>query len=421
MSTNTRIALLLADTVWTGCPSASLLQPGAVAISNGRIVAVGAPNAVQAELRGSSKKVESFPGCCLLPGLINTHVHLTFSAGPDPVSDFHSSSKSSRLMLALQNAQQLLYSGVTCTRDCGSRGYELLTLRDGATQAEFSLPRLIISGPPLTPTGGHLWWMGGEANGPDGIRRGVRQRKKHGVDSLKIMATGGQMTPGTYPERPSYSQSELDTAADEGRRWGLSTAAHCLCAEGVMRAARAGVDSIEHCVFFQRLKDGRLLRGFDSYAAKEVAKSGASVMPGLSAGYHRSDGARAKQIPSDPLAVFALNNEKLMFEAFSQLLALSIPIVVGTDAGVALTPFDETWLELALLVKAGMTPADALEAATANAACTLGLSDKLGTLEKGKYADVIACFGNPLEDIHALEQVIWVMREGQVIRDDRVL
>jgi len=409
--------VVVARGLWTGIPSQDGLSPGAVAIEDGKILKVGEPSNIISCIPKLYRLVR-LENCYLLPGLINTHVHLTFSGGKDPLEDYMKEDDATLLLRALANAQVLLQSGVTTIRDCGSRGYGLVALKQEEFQKRFALPRILVSGPPITPTGGHLHWLGGEADGDNQIRAAVRLRAKKGVDSLKIIATGGQMTPGTLPELAAYTLGELCTAVAEARQVGLVTAAHCLSAPGIVAAARAGVQCLEHCAFFVRLRDGRLARQFDIQAAKIVSDQGCYVAPCLSAGYHKLDSIRNKDGLS-PSEKFLLEQERMMFEHFAQLADFGIPMVVGTDAGVTLTPFDETYLELQLMVQAGFAPTQALQAATYNAARALGIEGEVGTIEPGKDADLIACLGNPIKDIRSLKEVVWVMRAGRVLVDRR--
>ncbi|MGQ9732863.1 MAG: amidohydrolase family protein [Candidatus Zipacnadales bacterium] len=413
----TETLLITARSVWTGNPGNETIAPGAVAVEGARIAAVGHPTQLMARYT-APYKVISLDGLHLLPGLINTHVHLTMNAGVDPVSDYRARDDFTLLLRAAANARTMLFSGVTTIRDCGSRGYALVALKQEEVQKQYPLPHVLVSGPPLTPTGGHLHWMGGTADGVDGVRVAVRTRVKEGVDTLKLVATGGQMTPRTRPEAPAYTLAELRSAVNEARRLGMVTAAHCLCASGIILAVRAGLDCIEHAAFFTRDQHGRLVRKFDREAAQALADAGTYVAPCLSAGYHRLDPVRGGINPGAKDR-FWLEQEELMFEHFAELVRMGVPMVVGTDAGVTLTPFDETFLELALMVRAGLSPEKALLAATYYAARALGLGGRKGTIEPGADADLIGCPADPCADVEALATVVWVMREGKILVDWR--
>lgn len=352
----------------------------------------------------------------IFPGLCNTHVHLTFSASSEPLKEYFADNEIQRVIRAVVNARKALRSGVTTIRDCGS-GWELLSLGRMVRENIIEIPRLILCGPPVTPTGGHLHFMGGEVDGIEEIRKGIRQRQKRGVSSIKIIATGGQMTQGTFPEKPSFWQEELDAAVKEAEVFGFPTVAHCLSDEGTLRAIRAGIDSIDHCAFFVRECHGWLERCYNHEVALELRDSGNSFMMGLSAGYHTHDAYRDGKPPTAKER-FLLEQEKRMLEIFVRLVDLGIPPVVGTDAGVTLTPFHETYLELVLMKKAGLSSLETIKAATSTAAQVLGVEKEIGTIAAGFYADVIAVPNNPLEDVSAFKEVDWVMHKGKIVRDD---
>jgi len=411
--------LVTARSVWTGIPGQRPFAPGAVAIEGTKVVAVGPLAEVERQLAFSRlyRRVQ-LDDLYLMPGLLNTHVHLTMNAGDDPVPDYLSRDDLALLLRAVGNARTMLLSGATTVRDCGSRGYGLVLLRDPAVQAQHTLPEVLVSGPPITPTGGHLHWMGGEADGVEGVRAAVRQRAKAGVDAVKIMATGGQMTPGTRPEAPAYRLAELRSMVTEAHRLGLRAVAHCLCAEGVVDAVRCGVDCVEHAVFFTRDREGRLVREYDSTAARILADAGTYVTPCLSAGYHRLDAVRGcTDLGADDR--FRLEQEEKMLDCFTKLIRLGVQPVIGTDAGVTLTPFDETYLELVLMSRAGLGTEEVLLAATYHAAGALGLRGRKGEIRAGADADIIGCVADPCAGVEALADVVWVMRRGEIVVDRR--
>ncbi len=356
-------------------------------------------------------------GHVLLPGLINTHVHLSFSAGDGPLRDYLVEDPAQHVARAVEHSRQLLLSGVTTVRDCGS-DWALLSLAALAERGAILAPRLVLCGPPITPTAGHLHFMDGEADGVEAVRVAVRRRHKRGATSIKAMASGGAMTPGSIPDKPCYSQEELDAITAEAERLSLPTVAHALATESIRRAARAGFQSLEHCAFFQRTTQGWMERVYGTEVAEEVRRHGCAVMVGLSAAWHLRETYRASE-QRTPHQQFLLAMERRSEEIFARLTALGIPMVVGTDAGVLWTPFDETWLELTLMVRAGLSPADTLRGATLHAARILGLADRAGAIAPGLEADLIAVPGNPLERIEVMRQVPWVMKAGQVVKDER--
>ncbi len=396
-------------------PPGDIAAGHGILIKRGQIAQVGPLSEVQAASKATPTM--DLGDHVIVPGLMNTHVHLCFSGGSDPRTDYYADSPEARLARALSNARTLLNSGVTTARDCGS-DWSLLALHEVARKGLAVLPNLLLSGPPITPTGGHLHQMGGEADGPSELRKITRLLHKRGANSIKVMATGGQMTPGTLPERTSFSLDELRAVVETAAEFGHPTVAHVLATEGVRLAARAGFDSLEHCAFFERAPNGLLERCYDAEIAQEVLSSGASAMIGVSAGYHTFDAARGQERTTDPEA-FLLSQEERMFQIVRRFVDLGVPIVCGTDAGVRQTPFDETWLELVLLVdRAGLSPLEALRTATANAAHALRLDGKVGHIASGQRADLIAVQGNLLQTPEAFKQVPWVMRNGEIVKEN---
>lgn len=393
-----------------------LVPQRAVLVRDGRIQAVEAPESF-ATGGGDLPPVVDLAGYFLVPGLINTHVHLSFSAGEDPLRDYLAEDSPQHVARAVEHARQLLTSGVTTVRDCGS-GLALLSVATLADRGAILAPRLVLCGPPITPTAGHLHFMNGEADGVEAVRLAVRQRHKRGATSIKAMASGGQMTPGSVPDRPCYSQEELDAIAAEAERLSLPTVVHVLATESIRRAARAGFHSLEHCAFFRREAHGWMERVYEAEVAAEVRRHGCAVMAGLSAAWQVREAFRSSD-QRTPHQEFLLAMERRSEEIFARLSALGIPMVVGTDAGVVRTPFDETWLELALMVRAGLSPADGIRGATLHAARVLGLTDRVGAIAPGLEADLIAVREDPLRQIEALRRVDWIMRGGRVVKDER--
>ena len=401
-------------TRWKLIPDAAFLDPPGelvpdvtVLVEDGCIVAVGRA----AEVPDDGATPLRLAGLNLFPGLINTHVHLAFGAVPDVRARYLAESPGARVIRAVVNAQTLLRSGVTTARDCGSDALVMTALAGAAAAGLVPLPNLLLCGPPLTPTGGHLHFLGGEVDGAEAIKSRVRGLHKEGATSIKAMATGGQMTPGTLPEFPSYTQAELVALVETARELALPTVAHCLSAEGTLLSARAGIDSIEHCAFFERESHGWLERVYRDDVTAAIRASGAAVMMGLSANHHGLAAARAGA-PASERERFLLAQEHRMMGIFRRMANEGVPMIVGTDAGVINTPFDESWLELELMVQAGLTPLEALRGATLRAARAMHIDTITGAIRAGLRADLIALAGNPLERPEAFRDVSFVMVNG---------
>lgn len=386
-----------------------------VAVEGPTIQFVGTERDLARGLKGHEWQEIDLSDYYLSPGLLNTHIHLAFNGGTSPREHYLAEGPGMRVLRALKNAQTLLSSGVTTARDCGSDFFVLEGIREALAGELFELPNLLLSGPPITQTGGHLHFMGGEVDGVDGTRQFVRLLHKRGATSIKVMATGGQMTPGTLPECPAFSQAELDVITETAGDLGLPTVSHSLSREGTLRSAKAGFHSIEHCAFFEREEHGWLRRAYDPTVTTEILRHGNNVMMGLAAGYHRLDQARETGTGTDH-ELFLLQQERTMLTIFKQMRDAGVPMVVGTDAGVVVTPFDETWLELELMVKAGLSPLEALRGATTRAARALLLDQETGRIGPGMRADLIAIHDDPLEDIRAYRRVDWVMCRGRIVK-----
>ncbi|HEX3348676.1 MAG TPA: amidohydrolase family protein, partial [Acetobacteraceae bacterium] len=383
--------IVRADSVFLDPPGQSI--PGLVVLVRDRTIAfVGAEGDARSAVDPGAFRVLDLSGLRLFPGLMNTHVHLSFNGTTDVLARYLAEPPGTRVIRAVVNAQTMLRSGVTTARDCGSDAL-VMTALAGAIAADLvPLPNLLLCGPPLTQTGGHLHHMGGEADGADAIRRLVRLLHKQGATSIKAMATGGQMTPGTKPEYPAFTQNELDTMVEAARELGLPTVSHCLSAEGTRRSARAGFDSIEHCAFFEREEHGWLERVYRQGITDEIRASGAAVMMGLSANHHGLDAARAGRDVGERER-FLLAQSQRMLRIFRDMAEQGVPMIAGTDAGVVNTPFDETWLELALMAQAGLSPLEALRSATIRAAKAMRIDHLTGAIRAGLRADLIAVAG----------------------------
>jgi len=334
----------------------------------------------------------------LMPGLIDCHVHLCMSADDNPLSRLYEESDDMLLLRAANNSRLALKAGVTTLRDCGCRNMVAFSTKEAIKRKIIDGPRLRISGRPLTITGGHCFFLNGEADGADGVRKAARQLIKEGADFLKIMASGGGMTPSTIPKLPYYTVEELTVAAEEAHRLGRKIAAHCHSTKSIKDVLDAGIDTIEHASFLS--PDGQ--RRIDPDLVERIVSSGTYVCPTLSAG-------RRPLRPEDKLKL----EMDMQNSNFSVLYQAGVKLIAGTDAGVSYTAFDNYPLCLELAVAGGMTNMQAIQSGTSLAAEALGISDSVGTVQTGKEADIIAVDGDPLENISALWNIAMVMKGGK--------
>ncbi|MFH1485630.1 MAG: amidohydrolase family protein [Chloroflexota bacterium] len=378
----------------------SPVKDGLAVVDDGRISYVGP--AAKFDLSNGRHEVIQAEGT-LLPGLIDAHVHISWSASTAPVQDFLEESDGMLILRSARNALQALMGGITTVRDCGSRNDVTFVLREAMRKGIAFGTEMLVCGRPVTITGGHCYYMNGEADGVEGVRKAVRRLVKEGADFIKVMATGGGNTPGTDSALPSYTLDELRALVDEAHRHGRRVAAHCHATQGMANALSAGMDTIEHAGF-QIPKSGSQ---FDPQLAEAMAKAGVFVVPTISASYRYF----RQHMPEQ--AKLRLEVRQALFR---QMLQAGIRLAAGTDAGTRFTPSDGLPLELEFMVGAGMTPMQALMAATRVAAEALGIDDRLGALEVGKQADLVAVEGDPLQDITVVSKVSLVVKNGQVVR-----
>jgi len=410
LSAQTPVTVLKAARMFDG-KSDQIISPGLVVISNGRIQSVGgtAP---------SGAKVIDLGDATLLPGFIDSHTHLTMDFDLDynaaRLKALNRTTAESAIRSTV-NARKTLMAGFTTVRDVGSSDFLDIGLRNSINNGIVPGPRMLVATHALGATGGHCdggagikygflnHEMGpedGVINSPDQARYAVRWNIKYGADVIKTCATGGVLSPTDAVDTPQLTQAELDalvTAAHELRR---KTAAHAHGSEGARRAILAGIDSIEHGTFL------------DDDTLRLMKEKGTYLVPTLSV---RSGIAEAKFPPLvREKADMAMKAQDSLVR---RALAIGVKIALGTDAAVY--PHGDNALEFVLMAADGMPNAQALRAGTSSAADLLGLADKIGTLENGKFADVVAVPGNPLDDIKLTQSVFFVMKDGTIYRNDR--
>lgn len=392
--------------------------PSTLVVRDGKVV----------EIRDGFVDVSSFPGATVvdqrdrfvLPGLIDSHVHLVSDlAGQAWLVSSVTESLPAQSYHAADNARKTLMAGFTTVRNLGDDGGVTLALRDATAEHRLPGPRILDAGTSISATSGHMDGRLGfnddvrahmahdnVCNGVDSCREAVRLQVGRGVDVIKIATTGGVNSRVGAGVGAQMFEDEARALIDTAHLYGKKVAVHAHGADGIDLALRLGADSIEHGTLF----DDETLRLFQ--------RSGAYYVPTLSTvnGYIERLAADPEAYPPDVLA-----KVRWRIEVTGQSLQRAVPagvrIAFGTDAGVS--KHGRNADEFELMVKHGMTPATAIEAATVNAADLLGLSDEVGTLEPGKRADVIAVAGDPLTDVTTLKTVAFVMRDGRIYKDER--
>ena len=390
--------------------SGSVMNAPAVIITDGHVVQVGPAASLKAP---AGARTLDLQGQTILPGLIDMHTHITARSDAGGYRSL-GISLPAQAISGVANAYKTLQAGFTTLRNVGASGYADVALRDSINAGETVGPHLFVSGPLIGATGGHCdenllpesYHAVGEgvADGPDAIRHKVREIHKYGADLIKLCATGGVLSKGDSVGAQQLTYEEMKAAVDEAHMLGLKVAAHAHGTSGINDAIRAGVDTIEHA----SLADDESLR---------LAKAHGAVfdMDIYNDDFILSEGARMGMLPE------SLEKERsigrLQRETFRRAVKAGVTMTFGTDAGVY--PHGDNAKQFAKMVEWGMTPMQAIQAATTTAAKTLGpLGADLGSIAPGKYADIIAVAGDPLKDVTELTRIQFVMKAGVVYRKD---
>jgi len=355
----------------------------------------------------------------VLPGLIDCHTHLEGRADKyDPINDV----KDTPFMGGFNgvvNANKTLQAGFTGVRDVGSQPFFAVDLRRAIDEGLFPGPRVVASGPAISITGGHGDMNGfapgvenmmypaerdyALADGPEAVRHVVRAQIKFGVDVIKVMATGGVLSQGDKPGAEQLTYEEMKMAVDEAHRTGRKVAAHAHGTQGIKDAVRAGVDSIEHGSLIDQ-EGIDMMKAHGTYLVADIYNDDYILGKAIEFGLPKENVDKEKMVG------------RLQRENFAKAVAAGVKIAFGTDAGVY--PHGDNAKQFHYMVKFGMTPAGAIRAATSSAADLIDRAADEGTLEAGKFADLIAVTASPLEKIEVLEHVSFVMKGGKVYKDE---
>jgi imidazolonepropionase-like amidohydrolase len=384
------------------------LADQAIVIEGDKIVSVGAMAAVKSS---ASDRVIDLSHATVLPGLTDAHTHLTM----DPKNIGYASlavSVPREALTRARNARVTLEAGFTSVRNVGASAFTDVALRDAINAGEIPGPHMLVSGPALGITGGHCdnnllpfeyhATEEGVADGIAQVQHKVRENIKYGADLIKVCATGGVLSKGDDPQASQYTLEEMKAIVADAHRLGRKVAAHAHGAQGILWASEAGVDSIEHGSYI------------DDAGIAEMKKNGTYLVPTLYLGDWFLENAEKNRVPD-----FLLFKAKAVVPAarknIAHAFASGVKVAFGTDAAVY--PHGLNAHEFAVMVKLGLTPLQSIQAATINAADLLGWSDKIGTVEPGRWADIIAVDGDPLQDVTTLERVKFVMKGGEVVKN----
>lgn len=384
---------------------------GAVLLGRKRILFAGTAAEAEAHLAHPSSRADlavadperivrlDLPGSTLMPGLIETHDHLPTSGTAVEYPDYGPHEVARFTLNAVRSARELLSVGVTSAQSLGARHYVDVAVRDAIDNGDVRGPRIIASGPQITTTGGHSHHAGAEVDSIDQIRHEVRRHHKMGVDTIKVMATGGFMTGGSAPWFAQFSQDELQVLFAEAHRLGKWTAAHAHGTQGIERAVRAGVDLVAHASFIT----DRGRSEFDAALADEIARTGVYVECTMTADMPRM-----------------LRRDDSYAPPVRRLWEHGVRIVVGHDAGIPAVPQRGYVGGLEALEWAGLPRAEVILAATSRAAAAIGCAGVTGVLAEGFEADLIAVAGDPREDLAVLRDLRLVVTRGREFVPDRL-
>jgi imidazolonepropionase-like amidohydrolase len=389
---------------------AAPVKNAVILVQGGRIVKVGPGLAIPA-----NAEVIDLSAKTVLPGFIDAHTHLTTQNGSERTLDRNSATGADFALVGAINAKRMLMAGFTTVRDLGSTGLADVAVKHAIERGDYPGPRMFVSLFIISATGGHGDPTNGDnpfiestspdgvANGADELRAKVRWLVKYGADQIKFAATGGGLSKGDRPQSQTYSEEEMRALIDEAHRLGVKVATHAHGTEGIKTAVRAGVDSVEHGIYL------------DEEGCRLMIQHGTYFVPTLWIVDEYFDRYKIWNIP--PYA-----NEKISAfipiakKSVDMAIRMGVKIALGTDAGVGEHAL--AGKEFAAYVRHGLTPMQSIEAGTANAAKLIGDYQDFGSVEAGKFADLVAVDGDPLQDIKILQTVKFVMKEGKVYKSN---
>lgn len=366
---------------------------------------------------GTGHKVVDLKNRTVTPGWIDMHVHMEHETNPNRYMETFTFNPADYAYLSVKFSETTLLAGFTTVRDLGGSGVNV-SLRNAINKGTIKGPRVFTAGKSIATTGGHADptngyrrdLMGdpgpaqGVANGPDECRQAVRQRYKEGSDLIKITATGGVLSVAKSASNPQFTEEEIKAIVETAKDYGFKVAVHAHGAEGMKRAIRAGVNSIEHGTYM------------DDEAIELFKKYGTWYVPTLTAGAAVADSAKKPGYYPELVTPKALEIGPKIKATFAKAYKAGVKIAFGTDAGVY--QHGRNWLEFVYMIEAGMPAMEVIKAATIHAAELLGEKDKLGSIEAGKLADIVAVNGDPLKDPGSFGKVVFVMKNGMVYKNE---
>ncbi len=382
--------------------SGAVCDQATVLVRGSRIAAAGSSREIT--IPKGSTRIDGH-GLTIIPGLIDCHVHLCLGGEPDVVAAVESESPSYTLLKSARHARMTIEAGFTTVRDVGARDHSIFALKRAIESGLMPGPRIVGAGLAICMIGGHARFIGQEVEGAEKVKQAVEAQVAAGAEVIKVIASGGVLTPGTSPDQAQMTMEELSAAVAAAQRAERKVAAHAHGATGIKNAIHAGVHSIEHATLL------------DDEAGDLMKRHGVYMVPTLSALATTAAGRPGCGIPES-----ALDKAKSMTKrhqaSFKKAHRSGILIAMGTDAGTPFNYHGNNAQELDRMVALGMTPMEALVAATSAAARLVGILDSVGTLTKGMQADLVVIDGNPLKRIELLRdrsRIMGVMQAGKFV------
>ena len=382
----------------------SVSAPSSIVMARGRIEALEPAASLSGALDAN--------GMFLCPGLIDGHVHFFFDCGASPRASFTASDDRARLELARRNARVALESGITTMRDCGAPAPLVFELQREIDAGSTPGPHILACGTPIMRVAGHCHFLGGEVGSVRDVRRHVERQLAQGASFVKLIASGGGLTPGTDPAAADLPAEFIGAAVEAAHAHGVQVTAHCHATESITRAVDQRIDMIEHASFVEASGTYR----YDDGVAQRIRDAGIAVSPTVIAALRTARRFRASGARHNPLDVSAIERLEGRLTNVGHFRRLGVRILAGTDCGCTDTPFSSLVDELLAYAAAGMSNLAALQSATAAAAGILGLKG-VGEVRVGARADLILLDGNPLEDLTALRAPRMVWKSGQVVHE----
>lgn len=391
--------LLTGVSVFDGTGSA--LAPGQAVVVEGRRISWIGPQADAPTF--TPEKIYDGQGGTVIPGMINCHTHVANDGDGDFFGQVQNDSIPISTVRGVKNLAMALQSGVTTVRDCGAANDLAIELAKAVDEGMIPGPRIRAAGRVITMTGGHGHFFGRQADGPVGTAQATRAEIAGGAHFIKVMATGGVLTKGVHPDQTALQVDELTAVAREAHNAGRRVASHAIGGQGIKNALLAGIDSIEHGFYL------------DDEALEMAVSQGTYLVPTLIAVNRIVD--NGDKIPRWVVEK-AESESGHHRDSFLAAIRAGMKIAAGTDAGTPFNPHGELPTELELMVEFGLSPTEALVAATRNAAENVDLLHEVGTLEVGKQADLVLLNGDPTSDISVTRQVAMVVKEGVIHRNE---